>query len=416
MLGQIFIELLGLLWLFLYAQPVHIYGAIGRVVLTCVLGYWLYGGSRIARWLTVVLMGLGAVWIFASCYYAGIGFSHLHSRAFYQLLFAWMLVRDANIAAFFTGLTSQGGFLDLEEDVEGEGNDEGISFDAKVKNLEISMPNDDLPVIVTQESYESTESQDIIDSNIRYINELRSQYVLCDELSSSALCSYFVDYFLAEMENGGFSQFVYNSRWEHEAVAYVATGLKLIGAGNHLALFMENVGLVAKLGNARLSIFLTSEYWDDNDERDELDKNNSRFFELSNSEDLSQLNSNWLRSLSNLRVLNEQDFQEAIELHASKITEREARKEEAEANAPRYVKLIQALCDAANQELSTITAGDPTHEHEGVRMLSWHFITDKGHHYMVDTGSSAIMFNGETHNTVTQISFVDDEPDTLHYR
>lgn len=402
-LGQILVELLGLLWLFLYAQPIHSYQAIGRIVLTCGLGYWLLTGNRVARWLTIALMGLGGVWIFATCFYHGIRFSHFHSMAIYQLLFAWMLARDTNVAAFFAASSFLREALDSTDDVDPSEDEDGLSFDASVEDLEILIPDNDMPVIVTQSSFKSKEARDIVDSNIEFINELRSQYVLCDELSVRALCSYFTDYLLAEVENGGFSQFVYNSRWEHEAVAYVATGLNLIGAEKHQALFIDNVELVRKLGNSRLTKFLTSEYWDENKERDELDSNNDRFFELCRNEDITQLNSDWLRGLSDIVVLNEQKFREAIELHVSKIADLESRKAEAEANAPRYVKLIHALCEAANHKLSAITAGDPTHEHEGVKTLSWHFITDKGHHYMVDTDSEAIMFNGDTHEKIVQL-------------
>jgi len=78
------------------------------------------------------------------------------------------------------------------------------------------------------------------------------------------------------------------------------------------------------------------------------------------------------------------------------LPERERRIAEARANEPRYMKLIRSLCDSAGHELERVTAGDLTRIHEGSRTVAWHFITDKGHHHMVDTGRKAIMFRGDS--------------------
>ncbi len=67
------------------------------------------------------------------------------------------------------------------------------------------------------------------------------------------------------------------------------------------------------------------------------------------------------------------------------------------------MKLIRRLCDAAGHELSHVTAGDPTHVHEGARTLAWHFFTDRGHHFMVEAGGQAIMFDGDSHRRIIAI-------------
>jgi hypothetical protein len=61
---------------------------------------------------------------------------------------------------------------------------------------------------------------------------------------------------------------------------------------------------------------------------------------------------------------------------------------------PRHMKLVRDLCERAGQALERVAAGDPTRVHEGERILAWHFITDKGHHHMVEAGGKAIMFRG----------------------
>ena len=89
-------------------------------------------------------------------------------------------------------------------------------------------------------------------------------------------------------------------------------------------------------------------------------------------------------------------MQEEVSRRGQSLPDRERRIAKARANEPRYMKLIRALCDKAGQKLERVTAGDPTRIHDGVKTLAWHFITDKGHHHMVDVGGKAIMFRGDS--------------------
>ena len=86
-----------------------------------------------------------------------------------------------------------------------------------------------------------------------------------------------------------------------------------------------------------------------------------------------------------------------VERRAAALPDREARQAKSLANEPRFMKLVRALCAEAGHELSTVTAGDRSHQQNGQQVLAWHFQTDKGHHYMVDMDSKAIMFDGGSH-------------------
>ena len=95
------------------------------------------------------------------------------------------------------------------------------------------------------------------------------------------------------------------------------------------------------------------------------------------------------------------------------LPDREQRIARARAGEPRYMKLIRALCECAGQELEVVTAGDPMHLHEGERTVAWHFITDKGHHHMVDAGGKAVMFQGHsTTDRVCEVDAPEEEDDT----
>jgi len=263
-------------------------------------------------------------------------------------------------------------------------------------------------VIVSKQSFESSDPYDIVESNISFLNALFEEHLRHDEVSQDALRSYYVDYYLAEVNNGGFSQFVYNSRWEELVVSLVREGLSAIGAKRHLALFEKSGRLVKKLGKRRLQVYFSSEYFGDNAERDELNGPNDAFVAISKHEDLIALNSAWLRRSPSLVVMTIPQMEKEVKRRAAAIPDRNERIAAARANEPRYMKLIRSLCECAGHELETVTAGDPAHVHAGRETLAWHFITDRGHHYMVEADGKAVMFRGTSKK---QVCAVDAPPD-----
>jgi hypothetical protein len=261
----------------------------------------------------------------------------------------------------------------------------------------------DSSVIVSDQSVASVDPYDVVYSNIELVNALFGEHLRADEIAPDALRSYYVDYYLAQINNGGFSQFVYNSHWSPLMNAFIREGLLAMKAVGHLALFNESAALVDRLGADRLQTFFESEYFDTNAERDALDANNDRFYALSETEDLIALNAAWLRSLPGLKAKTADEIKAEVARRGAELPDREERVRAALANEPRYLKLIRALIAKAGHELSRVTAGDPTHQHNGERVVAWHFLTDKGHHYMVDAGGKAVMFNGTTKEKVTEV-------------
>ena len=75
----------------------------------------------------------------------------------------------------------------------------------------------------------NADPQPIIDSSIGFLNALFDEQLELEEASSAALLSYYVDYYLVEFENGGFSQFVYNSKWRPEITVRVRDGMRTMG-------------------------------------------------------------------------------------------------------------------------------------------------------------------------------------------
>src|SRR5262249_32939807 len=98
------------------------------------------------------------------------------------------------------------------------------------------------------------------------------------------------------------------------------------------------MGPLTALGAERLPTFFESEYFGDNEERDELNAPNDKFFEISKQEDLIALNSTWLRQSPHLVVMTTEEMEQEIQRRVAAMPDREQRIAIARANEPRYKK------------------------------------------------------------------------------
>lgn len=252
-------------------------------------------------------------------------------------------------------------------------------------------------IVVLEPSVVHEDPGEIVGSNVWFVNALFDEYLTANEIAVDALRSYYVDYYLAQVNNGGFSQFVYNSRWSPLVVRLIREGMLAMGARRHLKVFERGARLVEEFGPDRLQAYFASEYFGENLDREELNAPNEEFSATEKVEDLLALNAAWLRKHPDLYPLpTEEDMQREVRRQGQALPDRDRRVAEALAHEPRYMKLIRALCARSGQKLERVTAGDPTRVHEGTPTLAWHFITDKGHHHMVDAGDKAIMFRGHS--------------------
>ncbi|MFG0333670.1 MAG: DUF4375 domain-containing protein [Maioricimonas sp. JB049] len=263
-------------------------------------------------------------------------------------------------------------------------------------------------VIVSKQALASDEPFDLVDSNIEFLNNQFEQHLRPEELSPDGLRSYYVDYYLAQVNNGGFSQFVYNSGWDPEINGLICEGLEAMGAERHRQHFEAAAGLLDQLGPDRIDKFFESDYFDENEERDELDEYDDRFAAIEEEENLIMLNARWLRQLPHLVALEPEEIAAEVERRAAALPDREERIAAALEAAPRFEKLIRALCTEAGHDLDRITAGDPAFEWNGQSLVAWHFLTDKGHFYLVDAGGTARMMDGDSDEQICEIEAPED--------
>ncbi len=105
-----------------------------------------------------------------------------------------------------------------------------------------------------------------------------------------------------------------------------------------------------------------------------------------------------------MEILNKEKILGKIRSISLSIPDRGSRMQTALEAEPRYMKLIRALCKEVGQRFDRVTAGDLTNRYKDTQILAWHFLTNLGHHYMIDYNGQAIMFSGESKEFVVTIS------------
>lgn len=276
-------------------------------------------------------------------------------------------------------------------------------------------------VIVTKESLEDEDPYEIIGANIEFINILFRNYVRRDEICIDSLKSYYVDYYLAQVNNGGFSQFVYNSNWDDLLIDLILEGLGDMGAHRNLSLFKKSAKIVSGMSKRNFERYLDGEYFGNYLQIGHLNKFNDRFFELQKTESLIQFNSSWLKSLPSLKVINSNERDVYIKNLMDKIPDKEERIRASLEYEPRNRKIIRALCKAANQNLEFITDTD-LRSLDGKKIVgpnimdlllgdktasAQHFVTNEGHHYMMDLDGKSVMFKFNSEEVVVEIDAIE---------
>ncbi|HXH81151.1 DMP19 family protein [Nocardioides sp.] len=252
-----------------------------------------------------------------------------------------------------------------------------------------------LPLAIAAEEA-AEDSASTVYSNVTVVNALVEKFLDEDEISQDALAAYYVDYYLAEVNNGGHDQFLFNSQLPRTVVPRLGQGLRAIGAPRHAEIFDRTIGAIDSLPAAEREAYLRSE----GDSGIDLDAADDAFYELAEHENLTDLMASWLLSRPTLTLVPQAELVGWIDARAAEIdpAELERRREKArrfhEENMPDYERTIRDLCTIAGVELGVITAGDPSHVHKGSETVAWHFLdTTDRHFYMVDTGVKALMYD-----------------------
>lgn len=154
------------------------------------------------------------------------------------------------------------------------------------------------PLVISTSSLAGDDAYAVVYSNLSYVNVVLEEGGAEEDLHPDSLLSYAVDFLHGQVRNGGFSQFLYNTRWNEGINARITQGLASMGATEHLAWFERRSAQVAEvLGTPELAAFLDGDYFGDDPFRDALDVDSA----LALDADLVALHSAWLREHPDLQ-------------------------------------------------------------------------------------------------------------------
>ena len=249
-------------------------------------------------------------------------------------------------------------------------------------------------IVLADEALQAGDLEYVTYSNAEFVWALRAEHLTEDEIFSDAVHGMYVQRYLGEIDNGGFSQFLYNCRGEPEVILSVRSGLNAIGAVKNLAVYDRACGHAAELDANRLTEFVESEYFGENAERDEIDRLSQTVEATMRAENLKLLLAAFLLEHDQLVIMTGPEIAAEVQRRAEAVPDREARLAKAREAEPRFMQLIRAICIKAGLDYQDFDGGDGTHVHEGQKTIAWRFITDAGPHHMIDTGSQALLFPG----------------------
>lgn len=247
-------------------------------------------------------------------------------------------------------------------------------------------------IAVKQSAYDAFDPYAIVQANIDFVNTMMQEGgCVHAELPVNALRSYFVDYYLAQVLNGGLSQFVGNSGWKPNVVRHCFDGLKAMGLKTHYLLF-RNLEKLLNSDRAR------AEYIADTRGFGDIDPSiailDDKFTEQHDKHNVVEGNAAWLKSLPELLVVADDEYDAAIEAlqaanphRTSRLAAR--RRNEVQYNAENALQAAaRLLCWMAwKVPVTEITAGEfGRPAPDGRKTTSWRVHSPQGSHnvYMFD--------------------------------
>lgn len=241
-----------------------------------------------------------------------------------------------------------------------------------------------------------TEQTELVFTNIKNVNAYFDLHVHSDEISPAVLYSYYVDYYLSQVLNGGIAQFAYNSRWNSGMLHYVEFGLAEMGATQHLELLEEIADVImGQIGIDNFINFTQQNLLNKNKIHDKLNRLTDKFLQINKKENLEILNNQFLQHHADTVFISHQEFKQFLQkLKQNPMLQ--ARQNEHLEQLPSHVRYIRQLCDEHGCELLHIMDKE-NDEH-------WHFFTSRGRFFMVEQGDNVVMMTYHNPEIVARIN------------
>jgi hypothetical protein len=272
-------------------------------------------------------------------------------------------------------------------------------------------------LILPREAAESSDPYTVVDCTIRYVNYLFDQgHYLPIEIIAEAYWSYTVDYYLAQVNNGGHGQYVGNSRIANPSMAGVVEatqrGLAAMGATDYRTIYIALTKLLSSDKKRAEQIAQGGGFGKIDPGIEDLDR---RFFAIKGTDRLIRQNRDFLLGLKHLRLVPRTAWPGEMERLARlnpkgperAIAAKRAR-EEHEAT-DQHIVLAKELCRLAGRTFAGWTAIDPSCKLDGQEMAGWFMRTDKGIAVAFFPGGEALLFNQEATNMPNLLAMPPDQ-------
>lgn len=172
-------------------------------------------------------------------------------------------------------------------------------------------------IIVSENSFKSTEPNDLLNSNIAVINLMREEGVIDENIHEDALISYYLDYYTTHVNSDGFAKFVHSSGWTEELNAILEKAFVKVGSQEHLDYFLAQTEKIDALTRKEFDGFMEQEFGK-SPIKERID--DDTYFEI--PQGLVKLNADWLRNHPDLKVLSIDDMYTELEKFIGKKIER----------------------------------------------------------------------------------------------
>jgi transcriptional regulator with XRE-family HTH domain len=239
---------------------------------------------------------------------------------------------------------------------------------------------------------DSGSPRDVVQAVVDFVNgAMEIALVVPGEFPRQALFVYHMDYYIAQVNNGGHAQFAFNSGMNPQTLSNIENGLKAIEAKDLLCIFKDFCSAIA--GEARLDIDALYKL-------STLKDLNNRFFALRPDDDISTKSIAWLRRLKLLKPLPAFALKSKLATLKAKNRLFQARQSKLVERPNPLFLAAKRLCLSAGLAFEGITAGKPT-ETPGVSI--WGVRTPRGIHFLRLDSETARLFD---HEGKTQLAMI----------
>lgn len=172
-------------------------------------------------------------------------------------------------------------------------------------------------IYVSDNAFNSTDNQYIINSNIAIINLMREEGVKNEDIHEDALLSYYLDYYTSQVNESGFAQFVHDSKWTEDLNTLLEKAFVKVGSQKHLDFFKAQTEKIDALTHKEFDGFMDQEFGK-SPVKAILD--DDTYFEIEDG--LVALNAAFLKNHADLKVLSIDDMYAELENAIGKKIER----------------------------------------------------------------------------------------------